>query len=150
MDAYLQNALMLSQKAFDEADLDKLLNDFLEFEAQACGPTVEEMFDALSLSTNQVFGLTNGTGDAINASYCEDAINTSYCENAFVNVDATIDLHILMSLNIDYLRSLIVEHQSANDDAYRVSHYGAKISDLDESFCLGCDSNSDTYFALAA
>ena len=38
---------------------DEFLNDFLELQDQACGPTVDELMQALHIPTYALFGLTN-------------------------------------------------------------------------------------------
>lgn len=40
-------------------DADEFLNDFLELQDQACGPTVDEFMQALHIPTYALFGLTN-------------------------------------------------------------------------------------------
>ena len=40
-------------------DAEKFLNDFLELQDQACGPTVDEFMQALHIPTYALFGLTN-------------------------------------------------------------------------------------------
>jgi len=57
MEAYLKDALAAARAALANADLDELLQDFLEFEEHATGPTVEEMFGALNTPTHVIMGL---------------------------------------------------------------------------------------------
>lgn len=38
---------------------DELLDDFLELQGNACGPTVYEFFESISISTNEFYGFSN-------------------------------------------------------------------------------------------
>ena len=46
-------------KGYVNVDADDFLNDFLELQDQACGPTVDEFMQALHMPTYALFGLTN-------------------------------------------------------------------------------------------
>lgn len=52
MEDYLLDTLQKGRQALAEADLDELLEEFLEFEEQAVGPTVNEMFALLHTPTS--------------------------------------------------------------------------------------------------
>lgn len=57
MEDYLKDALQKGRQALAEADLDELLEDFLEFEENAVGPTVNEMFAALNTPTEEILNV---------------------------------------------------------------------------------------------
>ena len=52
MEEHLKNALQKGRQALAQADSDELLKDFLEFEENAVGPTVNEMFAVLHIPTS--------------------------------------------------------------------------------------------------
>lgn len=60
MEEYLKDALQKDRQALAEADLDELLEDFLKFEENAVGPTVNEMFALLHIPTS---ALCKGVSD---------------------------------------------------------------------------------------
>jgi hypothetical protein len=57
MEDYLKDTLQKGRQALAEADPDELLKDFLEFEETATGPTVNEMFAALNIPTEEILNV---------------------------------------------------------------------------------------------
>lgn len=57
MEEYLKDTLQKGRQALAEADPDELLEDFLKFEENASGPTVNEMFAALNTPTKEILNV---------------------------------------------------------------------------------------------
>lgn len=59
MNKHHEIALQEAKNWLENVDADEFLNDFLELQDQACGPTVDEFMQALHIPTYALFGLTN-------------------------------------------------------------------------------------------
>lgn len=85
---------------------DELLDDFLELQANACGPTVYEFFEAIYSSTNELYGFANFRTE-----------DSSYLEMFKMDIS-------------DWAISNILDHnpefeiKSANDDIYHFHPQG--------------------------
>ena len=95
--------LIESAKAIlSDLSSDELLDDFLELQGNACGPTVYEFFESISISTNDFYGFSN-----INLE------NDSYLEMFKMDISGWAIPRIL-----GFNEELDIE--SANDDIYHL------------------------------
>lgn len=82
---------------------DELLDDFLELQGNACGPTVYEFFESISISTNNLYGFINL--DLKNEAFFEMfKMDISDWKNSFI-----------LNCNEE------LEFESANDDIYHLN-----------------------------
>lgn len=105
-------------------DSDELLDEFLELQENACGPTIQDFFKTIMRSTNDLFGFSDFTAQA--ESFVDmDKINIADWSVRFI-LNSSRDFNI----------------KSANDDKYHLYPQEMKNN---ESFL-----NEDDYFALAS
>lgn len=103
---------------------DELLDDFLELQANACGPTVYEFFKSINISTNELYGFAN---------ICSE--EDSYLEMSKMDIsDWAISTILDSNENFDII--------SANDDLY---HLHPQSIEKEQLFL-----SDDCEFALAS
>jgi len=129
MNKYHEIALQEAKNWLAHVDADEFLDEFLELQDQACGPSVDEFMQALHIPTYALFGLTN-----------EDYWSDPYTAVISLNLSEHEMQRILELFDLTRVNRT---HRCANDEIYSFKHstlYNSSdsfMSDtLDEDYSL--------------